>query len=56
LFRPGRLNEVSAIAERAGVYYGQCSELCGIYHGFIPIVVEAAELEEYLGWLDTIAG
>jgi len=32
---PGRLNQVSFLAERTGVFYGQCSELCGIYHGLI---------------------
>lgn len=53
---PGRLNEVSAIVERPGVYFGQCSELCGTYHGFMPICIEAVELDAYLEWLDTMAG
>jgi len=38
---PGRLNQVSISILRSGVYYGQCSELCGINHGFMPIVIEA---------------
>jgi len=38
---PGRLNHVSVNILRSGVYYGQCSELCGINHGFMPIVIEA---------------
>lgn len=48
---PGRLNQTSFIAQREGVYYGQCSELCGVWHGFMPIVVEAVSLEKYLAWL-----
>jgi heme/copper-type cytochrome/quinol oxidase subunit 2 len=38
---PGRLNQVAINILREGVYYGQCSELCGINHGFMPIVIEA---------------
>lgn len=49
---PGRLNQSSVIIQREGVFYGQCSELCGPYHGFIPIVVEALPLDKYLVWLD----
>jgi cytochrome c oxidase subunit 2 len=45
---PGRLNQTSVIVQREGVYYGQCSEICGVYHGFMPIVVEAVSLEKYL--------
>lgn len=45
---PGRLNQTSVIIQREGVYYGQCSEICGVYHGFMPIVVEAVSLEKYL--------
>jgi len=37
---PGRLNQISLFIDRVGVYYGQCSELCGINHSFMPIVVE----------------
>jgi cytochrome c oxidase subunit 2 len=50
---PGRLNQTSVICEREGSYIGQCSELCGAYHGFIPIVVEAVSLDRYLVWLDS---
>ncbi|KAL0902978.1 hypothetical protein M5K25_028319 [Dendrobium thyrsiflorum] len=38
---PGRLNQTSVLIEREGVFYGQCSEICGVYHGFMPIAVEA---------------
>jgi len=50
---PGRLNQTSLIVQREGVYYGQCSEICGVYHGFMPIVIEAVSLEKYLAWLDS---
>lgn len=50
---PGRLNQVSVIAQREGVFYGQCSELCGTYHAFMPIAVEAVSLDKYLVWLDS---
>jgi len=50
---PGRLNQVSFLAERTGVFYGQCSELCGIYHGFMPIVVEAVPSEDFLVWVES---
>jgi cytochrome c oxidase subunit 2 len=53
---PGRLNQVSALIQREGTYYGQCSELCGVYHGFMPIVVEAVGLDRYLDWLDSQLG
>jgi cytochrome c oxidase subunit 2 len=45
---PGRLNQTSVIIQREGVYYGQCSEICGVYHGFMPTVIEAVSLEKYL--------
>ena len=50
---PGRLNQTSIVAGREGVFHGQCSELCGVYHGFIPIVVEVVSLDNYLVWLDS---
>ena len=45
---PGRLNGVSVLIEREGKFHGQCSELCGVYHGFMPIVVKAVSLEQFL--------
>ena len=48
---PGRLNQVSLFIERDGIYYGQCSELCGVNHAFMPIVVEALPIEDYESWL-----
>jgi cytochrome c oxidase subunit 2 len=48
---PGRLNQTSVLVQREGTFYGQCSEICGVYHGFIPICVEAVSLDKYLSWL-----
>lgn len=48
---PGRLNQVSMFVKREGVFYGQCSELCGANHGFMPIVVEAVSLQDYIAWV-----
>jgi len=48
---PGRLNQVFLYIQREGVFYGQCSELCGVNHGFMPIVVEAVSSEDYANWI-----
>nr|YP_010620008.1 cytochrome c oxidase subunit 2 [Symphyocladiella dendroidea]WAX04021.1 cytochrome c oxidase subunit 2 [Symphyocladiella dendroidea] len=48
---PGRLNQASLFIKREGLYYGQCSEICGINHGFMPIVIEATNLKNYINWL-----
>nr|YP_011008271.1 cytochrome oxidase subunit II [Hapterophycus canaliculatus]WBP70172.1 cytochrome oxidase subunit II [Hapterophycus canaliculatus] len=48
---PGRLNQVFLFVKREGVFYGQCSELCGVNHGFMPIVVQAVSQDEYLTWV-----
>jgi cytochrome c oxidase subunit 2 len=50
---PGRLNESWVRIDREGVYYGQCSELCGINHGFMPIAVEAVSKEAFAKWVAT---
>jgi cytochrome c oxidase subunit 1 len=47
---PGRLNQVALWIKRSGVYYGQCSEICGINHGFMPIVVEAVNEIDFIYW------
>ena len=52
---PGRLNQVSFLAERPGTFYGQCSEICGVWHGFMPIVVEAVSSPDFLVWIDSAA-
>ncbi len=48
---PGRINETWFKAERVGTYYGQCSELCGRGHAFMPIVVHVVTEKEYTAWL-----
>ena len=48
---PGRINETWFKADRTGTFYGQCSELCGIKHAFMPITVKVVTDEEYKKWL-----
>jgi cytochrome c oxidase subunit II len=48
---PGRINQVSVLINRVGTFYGQCSEICGILHSSMPIVIEAVGLEKFLEWL-----
>ena len=48
---PGRINETWFKAEKVGTYYGQCSELCGIKHAFMPITVRVVSEEDYAEWL-----
>nr|QNS38237.1 cytochrome c oxidase subunit II [Sterrhoptilus dennistouni] len=47
---PGRLNQTSFLSPRPGVFYGQCSEICGANHSFMPIVVEAVPLANFENW------
>jgi len=47
---PGRLNEAWFRAEKTGTYYGQCSELCGIRHAFMPIAVDVVSEEDWVKW------
>lgn len=48
---PGRLNQVNFLVKRPGAYYGQCSEICGSDHSFMPIVVEAVSQEKFINWI-----
>lgn len=50
---PGRLNQVGFLANREGIFYGQCSEICGANHAFMPIVVEAVNLESYCEYINS---
>nr|VFU78632.1 cytochrome c oxydase subunit 2 [Bragasellus peltatus] len=45
---PGRLNQISFLINRPGVYYGQCSEICGANHSFMPIVIESVSLNHFI--------
>jgi len=49
---PGRLNETWFLVENEGVYYGQCSELCGRDHAFMPIAIRAVSPERFTAWAD----
>lgn len=49
---PGRLNQVSVFVNREGTFYGQCSEICGILHSSMPIVIESVSIEKFLAWLE----
>ena len=49
---PGRLSQVSVLINREGTFYGQCSEICGILHSSMPIVVESVSIEKFLAWLE----
>jgi cytochrome c oxidase subunit 2 len=48
---PGRLNQTQIFLKRRGVFHGQCSELCGVNHGFMPIVVESVSMKNYVSWV-----
>nr|AZZ71349.1 cytochrome c oxidase subunit II [Holbrookia lacerata]AZZ71439.1 cytochrome c oxidase subunit II [Holbrookia lacerata]AZZ71452.1 cytochrome c oxidase subunit II [Holbrookia lacerata]AZZ71465.1 cytochrome c oxidase subunit II [Holbrookia lacerata]AZZ71475.1 cytochrome c oxidase subunit II [Holbrookia lacerata] len=51
---PGRLNQTTFITSHPGLFYGQCSEICGSNHSFMPIVVEAVPLQHFENWSTTI--
>lgn len=51
---PGRLNQISFRINRAGLFYGQCSEICGANHRFIPIVIERISPNYFFKWIITI--
>lgn len=48
---PGRVNQTWTKIDKKGVYYGQCSELCGVNHGFMPIAIEVVSKEEFAEWV-----
>lgn len=53
---PGRINEKVLLIKEPGIYYGQCSELCGARHGYMPIVVEALPRAKFNEWVKTQGG
>lgn len=53
---PGRINEKVLIIKEPGLYYGQCSELCGARHGYMPIAVEALPRDKFEAWVKTQPG
>nr|AFU50243.1 cytochrome c oxidase subunit II [Vesperus conicicollis]ALO76076.1 cytochrome c oxidase subunit 2 [Elminae sp. GENSP01] len=48
---PGRLNQTSFLANRPGLMYGQCSEICGANHSFMPIVIESISTNSFIKWI-----
>ena len=48
---PGRLNQAKFIAQRPGLFYGQCSEICGANHRFMPIVLESVAPQSFINWV-----
>jgi len=50
---PYKNSQISVFANRQGTYYGQCSEICGIYHSGMPIVIQSVSLEKYLIYLQS---
>nr|YP_010172168.1 cytochrome c oxidase subunit II [Sinopoppia nigroflagella]QSF20066.1 cytochrome c oxidase subunit II [Sinopoppia nigroflagella] len=51
---PGRLNQITFLIKRPGLYYGQCSEICGANHSFMPIVIESIPMKHFLKWANSI--
>nr|NP_443453.1 cytochrome c oxidase subunit II [Stephanolepis cirrhifer]YP_010948249.1 cytochrome c oxidase subunit II [Stephanolepis hispida]WMI35342.1 cytochrome c oxidase subunit II [Stephanolepis hispida]WMI35446.1 cytochrome c oxidase subunit II [Stephanolepis hispida]BAB70459.1 cytochrome c oxidase subunit II [Stephanolepis cirrhifer] len=51
---PGRLNQTAFTVSRTGLFFGQCSEICGANHSFMPIVVEAIPLKDFESWAMTL--
>lgn len=52
---PGRMNQVGLFIPNTGVYRGMCSELCGVNHAFMPIVIEAVPFDKFLSWAKEMA-
>nr|YP_010852849.1 cytochrome c oxidase subunit II [Symbrenthia lilaea]WGL40268.1 cytochrome c oxidase subunit II [Symbrenthia lilaea]WGN99218.1 cytochrome c oxidase subunit 2 [Symbrenthia lilaea]WKR35336.1 cytochrome c oxidase subunit II [Symbrenthia lilaea] len=49
---PGRLNQTSFLINRPGIFYGQCSEICGANHSFMPIVIESIPIKNFIKWIN----
>nr|UQJ75250.1 cytochrome c oxidase subunit II [Paraneotermes simplicicornis]URX54060.1 cytochrome c oxidase subunit II [Paraneotermes simplicicornis] len=52
---PGRLNQCSFLINRAGLFYGQCSEICGANHSFMPIVIESVSTDTFINWISNMS-
>nr|AND96017.1 cytochrome c oxidase subunit 2 [Onthophagus bidentatus] len=48
---PGRLNQISFLMNRTGLFFGQCSEICGANHSFMPIVIESISMKYFIKWM-----
>nr|AFG29124.1 cytochrome c oxidase subunit II [Tetanocera annae] len=51
---PGRLNQTNFLINRPGLFYGQCSEICGANHSFMPIVIESVPSNSFIKWINSI--
>nr|ABV71230.1 cytochrome oxidase subunit II [Geranomyia advena] len=51
---PGRLNQTNFLINRPGLFYGQCSEICGANHSFMPIVIESVPSNYFINWISTL--
>lgn len=51
---PGRLNQTRFLINRPGIFYGQCSEICGANHSFMPIVIERVSTNKFINWIATL--
>nr|YP_009138344.1 cytochrome c oxidase subunit II [Antheraea frithi]AII03072.1 cytochrome c oxidase subunit II [Antheraea frithi] len=49
---PGRLNQTNFFINRPGIFYGQCSEICGANHSFMPIVIESISIKNFINWIN----
>nr|WNO18708.1 cytochrome c oxidase subunit II [Coladenia pinsbukana zhui] len=49
---PGRLNQTNFFINRPGIFYGQCSEICGANHSFMPIVIESIHIKNFINWIN----
>uniref|UniRef100_UPI00315DF96D cytochrome c oxidase subunit II n=1 Tax=Synanthedon bicingulata TaxID=3138307 RepID=UPI00315DF96D len=49
---PGRLNQTNFFLKRPGIFYGQCSEICGANHSFMPIVIESISIKNFINWIN----
>nr|QXT44611.1 cytochrome c oxidase subunit 2 [Anoplotermes sp. J02] len=52
---PGRLNQVSFSINRPGILYGQCSEICGANHSFMPITIESVSTSQFINWVSKMS-
>lgn len=51
---PGRINQTFIFIIRPGIFFGQCSEICGLNHRFIPIIIESTSIQLFINWINNI--
>nr|ALI88214.1 cytochrome c oxidase subunit II [Dineutus ciliatus] len=52
---PGRLNQTSFFMNRSGLFFGQCSEICGANHSFMPIIIESVPMNYFINWINSLS-